>query len=160
MGQPQFWGMTMATNEVHTISAAAAARKLGLGKAKTLALIHDGRLPAKQLDGRIRVRLVDLDAFLASLPDATKADQVQSWAAVGRASTPSAKSQTVSAHPGNLGSLSWAVHRPTVLRISQRHGTHIGPSRNWGQRYDQGGRASRHRNGSDGSNNAIPSSVE
>jgi hypothetical protein len=33
-----------------TISAAAAARKLGLGKAKTLALIHDGRLPAKQLD--------------------------------------------------------------------------------------------------------------
>jgi excisionase family DNA binding protein len=70
--------MTMATNEVHTISAAAAARKLGLGKAKTLALIHDGRLPAKQLDGRIRVRLVDLDAFLASLPDATKADRVQS----------------------------------------------------------------------------------
>ena len=67
----------MAINEVHTISA-AAARKLGLGKAKTLALIHDGRLPAKQLDGRIRVRLVDLDAFLASLPDATKADQVQS----------------------------------------------------------------------------------
>jgi excisionase family DNA binding protein len=70
--------MTMATNEVHTISAAAAGRKLGLGKAKTLALIHDGRLPAKQLDGRIRVRLVDLDAFLASLPDAAKADQVQS----------------------------------------------------------------------------------
>jgi excisionase family DNA binding protein len=54
-----------------TISAAAAARRLGLGKAKTLALIHDGRLPAKQLDGRIRVRLADLDAFLASLPDAS-----------------------------------------------------------------------------------------
>jgi excisionase family DNA binding protein len=58
----------MVTNEVHTISA--AARKLGLGKAKTLALIRDGRLPAKQLDGRIRVRLVDLDAFLSSLPNA------------------------------------------------------------------------------------------
>jgi excisionase family DNA binding protein len=54
-----------------TTSAAGAARKLGFGKAKTLALIHDGRLPAKQLDGRFRVRLVDLDAFLASLPDAS-----------------------------------------------------------------------------------------
>jgi excisionase family DNA binding protein len=62
-----------------TISAAAAARKLGLGKAKTLALIHDGRLPAKQLDGRIRVRLADLDAFLASLPDASS-QAVKSWA--------------------------------------------------------------------------------
>jgi excisionase family DNA binding protein len=61
-----------------TTSAAGAARRLGFGKAKTLALIHDGRLPGKQLDGRIRVRLVDLDAFLASLPDATNADQVQS----------------------------------------------------------------------------------
>jgi len=61
-----------------TTSAAGAARRLGLGKAKTLALIHDGRLPAKQLDGRIRVRLVDLDAFLASLPDAANADRVQS----------------------------------------------------------------------------------
>jgi excisionase family DNA binding protein len=56
-----------------TTSAAGAARKLGLGKAKTLALIHDGRLPAKQLDGRIRVRLSDIDAFLASLPDASQA---------------------------------------------------------------------------------------
>jgi excisionase family DNA binding protein len=61
-----------------TISAAGAARKLGLGNAKTLALIHDGRLPAKQLDGRIRVRLSDIDAFLASLPDAANTDRVQS----------------------------------------------------------------------------------
>jgi hypothetical protein len=43
---------------------------LGLGKAKTLALIHDGRLPGKNLDGRIRVRLSDIDVFLKSLPDA------------------------------------------------------------------------------------------
>jgi excisionase family DNA binding protein len=43
---------------------------LGLGKAKTLQLVHSGRLPAKQLDGRIRVRLSDIDAFLKSLPDA------------------------------------------------------------------------------------------
>jgi excisionase family DNA binding protein len=46
---------------------------LGLGKAKTLTLIHEGRLPAKQLDNRIRVRLSDIDAFLASLPDASQA---------------------------------------------------------------------------------------
>ena len=59
-----------STLETKTVSAACAGRMLGLGKAKTLALIHDGRLPAKQLDGRIRVRLVDLAAFLASLPDA------------------------------------------------------------------------------------------
>jgi hypothetical protein len=42
---------------------------LGLGKAKTLQLVHSGRLPAKQLDGRIRVRLCDIDVFLKSLPD-------------------------------------------------------------------------------------------
>jgi helix-turn-helix protein len=54
-----------------TISAAAAGRKLGLGKAKTLALIHEGRLPAKDLDGRWRVRLVDIDAFYENLPDAS-----------------------------------------------------------------------------------------
>jgi excisionase family DNA binding protein len=60
----------MSPDEFRTISAAAAGRKLGLGKAKTLKLIHDGRLPAKQLDGRIRVRVLDLDAFFKSLPDA------------------------------------------------------------------------------------------
>jgi excisionase family DNA binding protein len=66
--------MTMAAlsdySPTFTISAARAAKRLGLGKAKTLALIHDGRLPAKQLDGRIRVRLVDLDAFITNLPTA------------------------------------------------------------------------------------------
>jgi excisionase family DNA binding protein len=61
----------MSNLETKTVSAAGAARLLGLGKAKTLALIHDGRLPAKQLDGRIRVRLSDIDAFLTSLPDVT-----------------------------------------------------------------------------------------
>jgi excisionase family DNA binding protein len=59
--------------ETKTVSAACAGRMLGLGKAKTLALIHDGRLPAKQLDGRIRVRLSDIDVFLKSLPDAGRA---------------------------------------------------------------------------------------
>lgn len=62
--------------ETKTVSAAGAARLLGLGKAKTLALIHDGRLPAKQLDGRIRVRVSDLDTFITSLPDAS--NEVQS----------------------------------------------------------------------------------
>jgi hypothetical protein len=39
----------MSTLETKTVSAACAGRMLGLGKAKTLALIHEGRLPAKQL---------------------------------------------------------------------------------------------------------------
>ena len=68
----------LSHSEMKTVSAAGAARLLGPGKAKTLALIHGGRLPAKQLDGRIRVRLVDLDTFITSLPDATNTDQVQS----------------------------------------------------------------------------------
>jgi hypothetical protein len=70
--------MSARSDDPHyrTISAAAAGRKLGFGKAKTLKLIHDGRLPAKELDGRIRVRLVDIDAFYESLPDAS--NKVQS----------------------------------------------------------------------------------
>ena len=54
----------MSTLETKTVSAACAGRMLGLGKAKTLQLVHSGRLPAKQLDRRIRVRLSDIDAFL------------------------------------------------------------------------------------------------
>jgi hypothetical protein len=61
-----------ADPQYRTISAAAAARKLGFGKAKTLALIHDGRLKAKVLDGRIRVRPVDCEDFIKNLPDASK----------------------------------------------------------------------------------------
>ena len=53
----------MSTLEVKTVSAACAGRMLELGKAKTLQLVHSGRLPAKQLDGRIRVHLSDIDAF-------------------------------------------------------------------------------------------------
>jgi hypothetical protein len=68
----------MSISEQMTVSAAGASRRLGFGKAKTLALIHSGRLKAKQLDGRIRVRLVDLEAFIASLPDAATTDQVRS----------------------------------------------------------------------------------
>jgi len=58
-----------------TYSAAAAARKLGLGKKKTLALIHSGRLPAVRLDGTIRVSAADLATFVASLPSVAPAVQ-------------------------------------------------------------------------------------
>jgi excisionase family DNA binding protein len=53
-----------------TVSAAGAARLLGLGKRKTLDLIHDGKLPAKELDGRYRVRIADVEKFFDALPDA------------------------------------------------------------------------------------------
>ena len=60
-----------------TVSAAGAARLLGFGKQLTLKLIRDGRLPAKQLDGRIRVRVIDCEKFVEALPDASH-DGVQS----------------------------------------------------------------------------------
>jgi excisionase family DNA binding protein len=51
-----------------TVTAAGAARMLGIGKYKTLTLIHSGRLPAVQLDTRIRVKVTDIEVFLAGLP--------------------------------------------------------------------------------------------
>jgi hypothetical protein len=65
----------MSTLETKTVSAACAGRMLGLGKAKTLQLVHSGR-PAKQLDGRIRVRLCDVESFLKSLPEAAMSRSV------------------------------------------------------------------------------------
>jgi excisionase family DNA binding protein len=53
------------------LTAIAAGRRLGIGKAKVLAPVHSGRLPAVKLDRRIRVRVADLEAFLASLPPVT-----------------------------------------------------------------------------------------
>lgn len=53
-----------------TVSAAGAARLLGLGKRKILELIKGGKLPAKELDGRYRVRIADVEAFYDNLPDA------------------------------------------------------------------------------------------
>jgi hypothetical protein len=73
MGIPTWSVLAMPvqpTSETKTVSAACAGRMLGLGKAKTLQLIHSGRLKAKDLDGRFRVKLVDIQAFEKSLPDA------------------------------------------------------------------------------------------
>ena len=51
-----------------TVSAAGAARLLGIGKAKALRLIHSGQIPAAMLDSRLRVKVADLEKFIASLP--------------------------------------------------------------------------------------------
>ncbi len=51
-----------------TLSSIDAGRLLGLGKAATLRLIHSGQLPASRLGKRIRVRVADIEAFIASLP--------------------------------------------------------------------------------------------
>jgi excisionase family DNA binding protein len=53
-------GLTMSPNR--------AAAYLGLGRTKTLELIREGRIEARDLDGRMRVTTTSLDAFLASLP--------------------------------------------------------------------------------------------
>jgi hypothetical protein len=60
--------------EKKTVSAAGAARLLGLGK-NNLQLSHNGRLLAKSLYGRLPVRLRGLNAFVTSLPDARQAVQ-------------------------------------------------------------------------------------
>ncbi|HMJ45035.1 MAG TPA: helix-turn-helix domain-containing protein [Pseudolabrys sp.] len=63
-----------------TYSATKAARLLGVGKNKMLALISAGRIPARNLDGRYRVLASDVAAFVAALPVATKLDAPQSQA--------------------------------------------------------------------------------
>jgi excisionase family DNA binding protein len=50
------------------LSTGQAAKRLGLGKTKTLALIRTGRLPCLMFDGRIRVRVADIDALVEALP--------------------------------------------------------------------------------------------
>jgi excisionase family DNA binding protein len=65
--------MRSDTVESITLSAAAAGRLLGLGKAATLRLIHSGQIPAVRLGKRIRVRRADIDAFLAELPPVAEA---------------------------------------------------------------------------------------
>jgi len=52
-----------------TLSPRQAAQRIGIGKTKLLALIHAGRIKAKNLDGRIRVSVQSLDEFVADLPD-------------------------------------------------------------------------------------------
>lgn len=54
----------MSTLEVKTVSAACAGRMLGLGKAKTLQLVHSGRLPANaRLAIYARVQYLDKGRF-------------------------------------------------------------------------------------------------
>ena len=61
-----------------TLTAAAAARALGVGKRQMLALIHAGTIPAVRMGRQLRVRTADLDVFLASLPlVVTVADQIE-----------------------------------------------------------------------------------
>jgi excisionase family DNA binding protein len=50
------------------LSTGQAAKRLGLGKTKTLALIRTGRLPCVMFDNRIRVRVADIDALIDALP--------------------------------------------------------------------------------------------
>ena len=53
-----------------TYSGLAAFRLLGISKQKGFALIRDGRLQARVLDGRYRITRTAIDNFLASLPPA------------------------------------------------------------------------------------------
>ena len=54
-----------------TLPPKKAAAYIGIGRTKLLELITAGRIEACKLDGRIRVLVASLDAFLASLPKVT-----------------------------------------------------------------------------------------
>jgi excisionase family DNA binding protein len=51
-----------------TLTAAAAARALGVGKRQMLAMIHAGTIPAVRMGRQLRVVRADLDRYVASLP--------------------------------------------------------------------------------------------
>ena len=50
------------------LSTGQAAKRLGVGKRKLLALVKAKRLPCRMLDGRIRIALADIVAFAEALP--------------------------------------------------------------------------------------------
>lgn len=57
-----------------TLPPKKAAARLGIGRTKLLQLLKAGRIEAVKLDGRIRVTVASLDAFLAGLPKVTAED--------------------------------------------------------------------------------------
>ena len=53
----------------HTLlSTGQAAKRIGIGKTKLLALVRTGRLPCVMFDRRIRVRVADIDEFIDAMP--------------------------------------------------------------------------------------------
>lgn len=50
------------------LSTGQAAKRLGVGKTKLLRLVRTGRLPCRMFDGRIRVRIADIDELIDGLP--------------------------------------------------------------------------------------------
>lgn len=49
------------------LSTGPGAKRLGVGRTKFLALVRSSRIPCVMLDGRIRVRASDIDAFKNTL---------------------------------------------------------------------------------------------
>jgi excisionase family DNA binding protein len=45
-----------------------AARELNVSRAKAWEWVRDGRLPSVKIDGILRIRQTDLDAFVEGLP--------------------------------------------------------------------------------------------
>ena len=57
-----------------TLTAAAAARFLGVGKRQMLALIHAGTIPAVRMGRQLRVRRTDLYNYVVALPPVVTAE--------------------------------------------------------------------------------------
>ena len=58
----------MSAIEALSFSPSQAAKFLGVGRTKMLALLQSGRIEARTLDGRIRVDAASVDAFYKTLP--------------------------------------------------------------------------------------------
>jgi excisionase family DNA binding protein len=61
-----------------TLTPTHAARLVGVGKTKMLALIREGRIAAKLLDGRYRIASADVKTFCDGLPVYTPGKAVRS----------------------------------------------------------------------------------
>jgi excisionase family DNA binding protein len=58
------------STEPLTLSLPKAAKRLGIGKTLMWKLVSDKDIPARRLNGRIRIRVADLVKFADSLPAA------------------------------------------------------------------------------------------
>ena len=50
------------------LSSGQAAKRLGVGKTKMLRLVRTSWLPCVMFDGRIRIKVADIDALIDALP--------------------------------------------------------------------------------------------
>jgi excisionase family DNA binding protein len=66
-----------------TMTPGKAAQYSGIGRTKLLQLVRAGRIETKDLDGRMRIVVASLDAFLENLPEYEIPEQPEQLTARG-----------------------------------------------------------------------------